>query len=229
LIEGVDNRLRQWAASVLDGRGLEAEVLLTAPGEAGPTPRVAIFLLDLLPATPAAAGRRPPLQITLRYLVAVAAARVEDAHGALGALVFAAMEQPDMEVELAPLSAEIWSALGASPRPSFLLRVPARVERAEPHVGRVTRQAEVHFASTAELRGRLIGPGEIPLAAAEVEIPTLRLVTRTDLRGYFRFPAVPAEPARRQITVRSKGVEKVVTVEREAADGEPVVIHFDVT
>ena len=229
MIEDVDNRLRQWVASVLEAAAPDVEIRLTPPGDTGPKAAVSMFLLDLLPATPATTGRRPSLQITLRYLVSVSAERVEDAHRALGALVFAAMEHPEFEVELAPLPAELWSALGSTPRPGFLLRVPLRVERAEPRVGRVTRAVEVRFTRTSELSGRLLGPLDVPLAAAEVEIPALRLVTRTDVHGYFRFPAVPLEPARRQVTVRARGLEKAVTVEREAADGEPVVIHFDVT
>lgn len=229
MIEEVDNRLREWASSVLEAPAANVEIRLTAPDEPGPQAAVTIFLLDLLPGTPGAAGRRPPLQITLRYLVSASAASVEDAHRLLGRVVFAAMERPDMEVELAPLSAEFWAALRCTPRPSFLLRVPLRLDRPEPQVGRVTHAAEVRHAKTAALAGRVVGPGDIPIAAAQVELPALRLVTQTDVHGYFRFLAVPADPARRQVTVRARGVEKAITVERPVAGGEPFIIHWDVT
>ena len=229
MIEEVDNRLREWGASVLEAVAPTTEIRLGPPGDAGAGPAVSLFLIDLLPAPPATAGRRPSLQLTLRYLVSVSAGDVEVAHRALGALVFAAMEHPEFEVELGAPAAELWTAFGSTPRPCFMLRVPVRLERPAPRVGRVTRPVEIRHTRTAAFSGRLLGPGDLPLAAAEVEIPALRLVTHTDLRGYFRFPAVPAEPARRQVTIRAKGVEKAVTVEREPADGEPVVIHFEVT
>ncbi|HZH77837.1 MAG TPA: hypothetical protein VEY88_17555, partial [Archangium sp.] len=51
----------------------------------------------------------------------------ERAHHVLGQLVFAAMEEPEFEVDLAPLPVALWSALGVPPRPALS---PARAARA---------------------------------------------------------------------------------------------------
>lgn len=229
MIDGVDQRLEQWASSVLATEGGPIEVRSSPPVDAAATPCVALHLLDLLPApATASAARNPPLQITLRYLVTTCAASAAQAHRMLGTLVFAAMEHPELEVELEPLPAGFWEAFGVAPRPSFLLRVPLRRERPEPKVERVRRPAEVRFAALTTLRGRVVGPGDVPLAAAQVELPSLGVTTRTDSDGCFRFAALPAEPVQRQIRVRARGQEMAVTVEPTAAPGQSVVIRFDI-
>jgi hypothetical protein len=224
LIEELDQRLKEWAEAIVPDVG----VRFTPPNDSDAAPAIYLYLLDLVPETPAAsAGRTPPLQVGLRYLTTVRAESPQEAHRMLGHLVSAAMESPDFKVELDPPAAAFWSALGIVPRPAFMLRVPLRLPRPEPKVGRVRKPAEVHHSPLTSLVGVLLGPGELPVCDARVELGSPRLTTHTDSRGFFRFAAVPAEPSEKRLQIRAKGYEQTVTVEHVAGDRKPLVIHFE--
>ena len=78
------------------------------------------------------------------------------------------------------------------------------------------------------LEGVVLGPQELPVVGARVELPALRLSTRTDSKGGFRFSAVPAQPASKLLRVTAKGRELSVQTEADAGR-QPMVIHFDPT
>src|SRR5690606_366713 len=100
MIDQVDERLQGWIGNVLGG----VDVALTIPrGDAADTPTVHLYLTQIVPArakTPDA--RRAPLQAMLHYLVAVRAAEPLDAHRLLGDLIFAALDNPDFELNFEP-------------------------------------------------------------------------------------------------------------------------------
>jgi hypothetical protein len=224
LIEHLDQHLKEWARTVVP----DVEIRLTPPNDSEPAPAVYFYLLDLLPdASCATGGRFPVLQLGLRYLVTVLGDSPQEAHQILGRLVFAAMGHPEFNVELDPPAAGFWSALGIVPRPAFMLRAPLRLERREPSVRRVRKPAEVRHSELTSLMGLVVGPGELPVCDARVELGSPRLSTRTDSGGAFRFAAVPAEPRRKELRIRAKGCEQTVTVEHGAGDSKPLVIHLD--
>ena len=215
--------MKAWAESVLDG----AEVLLTPPGPARNGPGLSLYLMRLVPEPPARGLKRPPLQLKLHYLVTAAAEDPERAHRLLGQMVFAAMAEPDMEIAPDPLPLEAWTAFGAEPRPSFTLVVPLRLERPQPETQLVRRPLVAKAAPLVGLFGLVLGPEDIPLAGARVDLPDLNLSQRTDRRGRFHFASIPGESRATSINVIAKGRRLPLTVDHPTSKTEPVVVRFD--
>jgi hypothetical protein len=61
-------------------------------------------------------NHRPPLGISLRYLVTTWCENVKEAHRLLGDLMLAALEETKFEVEAIPAPVELWRAFGIAPR-----------------------------------------------------------------------------------------------------------------
>ncbi len=224
MIDEVDQRLKDWVGTIIDG----AEISLTLPRQLDGKRIVSLYLMDFLHSPPVHGTRRLPLQVSLRYLITAWADPAEEEHRMLAALVFAAMEHADFDVELKPVSAELWNALNVVPRPSFLLRVPLRLERPEPKIALVKTPPEVRYSPTTSLEGLVLGPGEIPLADARVELPTVQLSTRTDSKGRFRFARVPAEPRTKRFRIMAKGKELSLALDQPGNEKETLIINFDV-
>ncbi|MGO8917416.1 MAG: hypothetical protein ACLQJR_16030 [Stellaceae bacterium] len=223
MIEQVDEQLKNWLASIVGG----VEVSLAAPVSAGKGRAIGLYLLELIQAPVLRGSKPPPLQILLRYLVTADAERPEDAHRMLGDLIFAAMDSPDLEVESEPVPLALWSALGVAPRPAFILRAPARVERPQPKARRVGSLV-ITQAPLAPLDGVVLGPGGVPLAGAEVELPALQLFTRTDYKGRFRFPTAAPGKDGTFVRVKARGFEMTATAtDGERRGGEPLVVRFE--
>jgi hypothetical protein len=219
LIDQVDRRLQAWVGKVLDG----AQVSLAPPGKSLPEPGVGLYLMEIVnsPVAPDARSLAPQ-QIALRYLVTAWAEAAEDSHRLLGTLVFKALRNPDFQVELEPVPVDAWSAFGVEPRPSFVLRVPLRYEEPRPKRPLVRQHMRIETTSMKSLHGVVVGPGEVPIIGASVQLPHLNLNTKTDSHGRFRFAAVPAEPQVKLFRVRAKGL----TQEEKMSDKEPVTIRI---
>lgn len=222
MIDEIDRRLSDWIGSILD----QVEVSLAPPGATKTTRSVGLYLVELVRIPATRGTRRPPLQITLRYLVTTQAPSPEEAHQMLGELIIAAFEDPELEVEQEPLPITMWTALGVAPRPSFVLRAPFRHERPEKIAPPVRRPLVIKQSPLRSLSGQVFGPEDIPIMDARVEVPALQAYTRTDSRGRFNFPAVPAEPRPKLLRVRAKGREFSINNEQAESDSEPLVIHL---
>jgi hypothetical protein len=222
MIEEVDQRLKAWVGEVL----AETPVFLAAPERSVERQGVHLYLLELGAAPPARSVRRVPLQFSICYLITASADTPERAHQLLGALVFAALEHPDFEVELTPVPLELWTALGVVPQPAFRLRLPVRRERAEPNLRRVHFPLVTHTAPNEALLGHVVGPGDVPIPGALVELPALKLSTRTDARGSFRFPLVPPRESMGRLEVRAKGEVLHVGMEALTSEEGPLVIRM---
>jgi len=217
--------LSEWVGSVLT-EGVEVSLL--PPSDPGDKRTVGLYLKDLLPSAPSRGSRRPPLQVLLRYLVTCRANDPADAHNMLGRLLFAAMEHPEYEVELEPVPVDIWTAFGSVPLPSFMLRLPLRLERPEEGVKLIRQPIEVRQSPLMSREGTVVGPEEIPLANARVELPGHKLAARTDRRGRFIFASVPAQPVVKKVRILARGRELVKKVDFSRTKQEPLIIHFDV-
>lgn len=225
MIEKVDQRLSEWIGGVLTE---DVEVSLLPPTAAGDKKLVGLYLKDILPSSPTHGTRRPPLQVLLRYLVTSWAKNPSDAHQMLGQLLFAAMEHSEFEVDLEPVPAEVWTAFGTIPMPSFMLRLPLRHERPEKPIRLIRSPIEVQHSPLACMDGTVMGPAETPLADARVELSTHNLVTRTDRKGRFIFPTVPTQPATKKVRIVARGRELIKEVDYTKINQEPLIIHFDV-
>lgn len=222
MIEEADDLVTEWASSVLP----RADVALGRPEEEKAGAGVRIHLLELVQKPLPRGQRKPPLQMSLRYLVTTWADEPRHAHKLLGDLVFAASESTDFEVELEPLPDSIWPALGATPRPHFVMRVPVSRERAQPETKLVRKPLVVHATRLSRLEGRIIGPDDIPVPDAYIELPSLRRFTRSDPSGHFEFDAIPSDPPVKELHIRAKGRDFALAGD-PSLDGHPVVIRLD--
>jgi hypothetical protein len=122
----------------------------------------------------------------------------------------------------------LWLALGVVPRPAFILRVPLRLARPEPATGIVLHPIIINDAPVRALIGRLVGPGNIPLAGARLELPSLHLATRSDHRGFFRFPPIPADPLPTELVITARGRVLRVAPKQHLGDDHILTITFPI-
>lgn len=220
----ISSELRSWVATVL----ADVTVSMDAPGARSGQPPgrgVSLYLVQLAAAAPPRERTVPPLQVWARYLVTTWAESVEERHALLETLLFAALEEAPGEVDLTPLPPELWLALGAPPQPSFVLCVLVKRARAQQAVPRVRQPLQVDTTLAVPLTGTVLGPEDVPLADALVEVPALQRQTRTDAAGRFVLPHVPGGAVPLRLRVRAKGSELEIAVppdERAA----PVIVRF---
>jgi hypothetical protein len=223
LIDEVDRQLTAWVSSVMTG----VAVSLAAPLDQTTGSGVGLYLLDIAKAPPARAGRgRPPLQLALHYLVTTWSDDPQQSHRLLGELAFAALAHADYEVEIEPAPLAVWRAFGIAPRPSFTLKVRLQREWPASTAPRVRVATTLQATSAATLSGLVVGPGDVPLSGARVECPAIDRVTRTDGKGRFRLPTVPASPPP-QLLVTARGQQRWVSADVLALGGQPLVIRFE--
>ncbi len=222
MIETVDQRLKSWVERVLG----DTAVSLAAPARESVERGVGLYLLELGPAPVPRTARRPPLRLALSYLVTTGADSPERAHHLLGELVFAALDEPEFEVDLSPLPVALWAALGVVPRPAFRLKVPLERERPMPVVPRVTQPLVLRAVPSRPLVGQVLGPGEVPIPGAQVELPSMGLSVRTDARGLFRFASVPADMPLGWLEVRAKGEVLSVRPEELPTEAGALRVHL---
>jgi hypothetical protein len=223
VIEQADRRLTEWVGEVV---GPNVRVALAAPSDELQGAGISLFLMDLVALPPMRGQRRAPLQMALRYVVTAWAGDALGEHRLLGELVAAAMQEEGFEVQLEPLPPEAWLALRAAPRPSFVLQVPVRQERPEPSVPRVRGPLAVRGVGLAPLAGVVLGPGDVPVANARVEVPAADAVAETDPEGRFRFANLPVEPRQKLVRVRARGRQLDVEIAQPEVGGA-VVIRFE--
>ena len=219
MIDEVDQQVTSWVEEVLPG------VNVTLDGPATDNDEVGLHLFEVADLPPARGEERPPLQVRLGYLVTTSGADVALAHKRLGQLLFAALTHPDWDVRYPGDIAEFWNAVGEPPRAGFILTVPLRqtIETEPPPP--VRAPLRVQGMGSRAMEGVVLGPGDVPISDAFVEIPSLALTTRSDRRGRFRFAAIPTSPAKQRLRVRAKTREFPFTV--DSSKPPPFVLRLD--
>ena len=223
MLDQADENLSTWVGQVLGS----VAVTLALPADAPSGEGASLYLLSLANCPPPRTADRPPLQIMLRYLVTTWAATPQRAHQLLGDLAFAAMQNADYTVDLDPLPAESWLALKLSPRPSFILSLPVRQERPKLKVDYVRSALTVKPEPMTTLVGQVVGPGNMPIPGARVELTSLNLFNYTDVNGQFRFLGLPSQAGKRSLHILAKGRQFDVTVDSPPDSDKPVIIQFD--
>jgi len=220
MIDEIDRILGEWVGSVIS----DTDVLLSLPREAVKRRAVSFHLLEIANAVPSRRDQPRPLEVSLRYLVTTWAQTPDEAHHLLGELLFAALEKVDFQVELKPFAADMWAAFGVAPQPAFLLQVPLMRERPQV-VKRVLERPEVRISGITSLAGVVLGPKDVPIARARVELAGSNALAYTDADGRFRFGAVPAAPRTKQLRIVAGGSEQLVS--EEPSENQFLVIHFN--
>ena len=202
MFDELDRRLEGWAKAIV----ADLTVSFNVPTAETDKLNLCLYLLDVIPVAAGRGVRLPPLQMTLRYLVVAQGPIQSEVHQLLGTVLIAALENAEFEIEKEPLPFDVWKAFGIAPRPSFVLRVPFKYERAEKVAQPVLQPLTVKQTVLETLQGR-ISINRIPIMNANVEIPALKLSARTDADGNFQFPALPSEPSEKDLRIRIKGRE----------------------
>ena len=198
---GIDERLRHCVTSAV---GL-IEISDQAPADDTKGRGVSLYLLDLVPSPQARNSRRPPLEISLRYLVSAFAEDPAGVNSVITSVMLAVMDNPDYQVEPDPVPVDLWIALKARPRPAFLLRTPLRQERPEQEAPLVRKPLVVKTAALVTVEGSVLGPEDIPLMGAVVEAPQVGRTARTDYKGRFKLDGMPAGFDQTTLIVTAKG------------------------
>ena len=229
MIDQADHSLLEWVRKIVAPE--IATLGRPGPEESGPGKGAGVlhYMMEIAGDPPARGSGVAPLQVALRYLVTAQGKNQDAEHRVLGDLLFAALDpstpgRPELEVVLAPPGPGLWTALGTYPRPCFVLQVPARKERPQRQAKMVLDPLIVQGAPMVDFAGRLLGPGDVPLAGAEIELPGLDRWTRTDGAGRFVLRAVPATARRSGLIVRAKGTQRSFAGDQLA--DEPLVLRL---
>jgi hypothetical protein len=238
--------LGEWLSSLLaEPATAQGELAVTfgPPGaDGGPAAQagrarrgINLHLLSIAPHARATTRmeRRTESQLVLRYLATSWAEQSDVAASLLCTLAFRLLGRgasgPDgrseIVVETTPPPLELLTGLGLPPRPALMLALPlVHVESMEP-ARRVMHPPILRTEVSAPLWGTLLGPDDLPIAAALVEFPALGRVTETDRTGQFRFAGVPADTAGQTIRVRARGVERSFRLPA-GGDGDPLTLRM---
>jgi hypothetical protein len=168
---------------------------------------------------------RQPMRLRVRYLVTAGGEPGgADAARLLDPVLSAAAAGASVAVVFDPVPVELWRAMGLRPRAALLVDVPAQVERATPRVPLVRGPLTLNGTPMRPLRGRVVGPGDVPLAGIRVEAPVIGASTYTDNGGRFTFDGLPAgDPARLVLAGRGRQFEAEVSTDADA----PALIRCD--
>lgn len=133
-------------------------------------------------------------------------------------------DAPLIQLDTGVASLDLWSTLGLPPRPGLVVSARATFSRAARDAPPVTTPLRVVGAAVTSLTGRLVGPGELPLAGAEVSAATTGARARTGTDGSFVLSGVPAGPLTLTIRVKGRTFEALA----DPTD-EPLLVHCDPT
>ena len=225
-LEGSSERLKSWVSSTLG----EVDTTFEAPSsKVEKRPRVFLYAVGLedLVYRHGTTGGRAPQGFRFRYLITAGAPSPAMAHELLGELIFTAMDEADFDIELSGSDSCLWQQLGIPPRPAFFLFISVQRPREEVALPKVQEPPRLESSVSRPLTGRVVGPGEIPLMRARVELPALDQSTYTDADGRFRFPAVPKEPSAQELIIHARGMVRTWSAEKPMDPKEPVLVYFE--
>jgi len=201
MLDRIDAELLQWISGL---PGSPPVVLNPPASDPTDTRGVHLYLLGLRHALPQRNANKSSWPLQLRYLVTAQAPDLLEAHRLLASVLIAAMERDEVEIESELLPWEFWLALGAKPRPAFILNVPWVYEKQIPLARPVMEPLVISNGPIEKLTGTVVGPGDEPIMYARVELPALRLSSITDHLGRFQF-AGTAQGGNLKLRVIAKG------------------------
>lgn len=219
MIDTIDRQLKDWVTSTV----ADTDVRLSMPAAKVDRPTVILHLLEMAYAVPSRRDGPKPVELALHYLVTTCAKTTEDAHRLLGELFFAAVGDTDLSVGLQPIPIEVWRALGAIPQPAFRIVAPLVRERAV-DTPRITRPVQFSVSPLTTVDGVVLGPGDVPIPRARVQLSGTADVAYTDNQGRFCFRGVSASPVTKELRVVARGIEQ--TVAESFSAEKPIVIRF---
>jgi hypothetical protein len=176
--------------------------------------------------------RRTQCQLVLRYLATSWAEQRDIAESLLCMLAFHLLGrgasgpdgQSEIVVEATPPPLELLTALGVPSRPALVVEVPLAYVETVAAAPRVRQPPILRTEVASTLIGTLLGPDELPIASAQVELPAIGRITETDPAGQFALASVPADASGQTIRVRARGIER--RFQLPAGDGGPLTLRM---
>ena len=199
MFDEIDKKPENWVIEVVSGLKISFDISADELDKSD----VCIYLLDVSPAPPGRGVRLPPLQIMLRYLVFPCGSDPKETHQLLGKLLISALENGEFEIENKPPPIEIWQAFGIVPKPAHTSVVPFKYERKEKLAPNVRYPLTIKQTVLENLQGK-VSVNQIPMADVKIDIPLLKIYTKTDNRGFFQFSSLPSQPTDKNLLIRVK-------------------------
>ena len=221
MLDEVGLELKRWF-NALPGT---PEVRFQLPGSEASSAFVSLYFIDIRQKPPTRDALRATRLFHLRYLVSAAAPDSLVAQRLLGDALIAAIEREDVDVDSEPPPMELWRALGVPPQPAFLLGVPWHHEKELPRATTISQPVELHTRRLRRLTGRVVGPNDVPIMSATVELPALGRLTMTDHRGWFDLAMTP-RGMNLQLRVTAKGRVIENRVDDTGGAETEVVVNF---
>lgn len=194
---------------------------------AGDGTAVTMTLIDVVPAPlPRGPVGLPPLQLRARYLVTIAAPDATTERQALAELAFSAGPVTEVELEPTARGLELLRSLGVSTRPALLISVLLQRERHTRPMRRVRQPLVTKWSPARPVSGVVVGPGDVPIAGAFVEVEGLSQTAYSNHRGEFAFRSVPGADPPPTLVVSAKGATVRVRVDGDATASTPLLIRI---
>lgn len=180
---------------------------------------IEIRLLAMRP-KPEPRGWQPLDMLSLDYLVAVRLADPLAEHRVTADLMFALNEDPDFTLVDETASAAC-QALALPVSAGLIVRGTIARGRPAEDVPLVRHPLTAKLGDLAVVRGRILGPGAIPIANAKVQLIGLDTVARTGPDGQFRLVAPPL-PTNTKLRVRAQA--RGFAAEEDVIPGEATIV-----
>lgn len=178
-----------------------------------------LWPLELVPQRQTRSGGngREPYRFGVRYLLAVSG---PDGLGLLDRVLTAAVREGEPQISLEAGDPALWQAFGVAPRPAAFIEAPAQITPPSISAPPVRHGLQVTIIPRVTLSGRVVGPGDVPLAAMRVEVLGTPLKTETDAQGRFLLAGVPEAP---EVRLRLVGRGKILTAQVDPTDTDLVI------
>lgn len=203
--------LQEWLGSIAPGIPVSLAIGPTSDANRG----IAIRLVEVAPrVVPLSPGHRSSA-IALDYLVTVGIEDAQQAHAALAEIAFAALDSGSFELVAGRSVAELCAASGIALVPGLVLRTELRRDVPVRLAPLVREAPKPSLEPLVQARGRVVGPGNFPIAGALVTIAGSSRCCTTGPDGRFRFAIPAGQPATVTARARSREVSASLAPETE--------------
>jgi hypothetical protein len=178
-----------------------------------------LWPLELRPQPQVHSGgpHREPFRFAVRYLLTASGPH---ALRLLDAVLVAAVRAGQPQFILDAGDPALWHAFGTPPRPALLVDAPVQILYLDKTAPPVLHPLQLSIIPRVTLTGRVVGPGDVPLAAMRVEVLGMPLRAETGTDGRFTIAGVPEADT---VPLRLVGRGQVLTAQVDPTDADLVI------